>query len=1139
MSPDRTDKSPATTGTGAAYGGEPEDVKKLSMKERLAMWKKRKEQEKGMGSPTATMTATSTADSPDEPPSRPMSRASSIADDSNDSSRFVTAPSSIPSDHDHLSPTFASVSSEEQPAAISNSGRRTEDAGAKPGIGGGLGSRAKPLGKFGKIKLAGSALGGGRAKRPMLSRPSPLAASVFGADTDDSETERGLNGNGVARKLTPLPPIASPDSQTTGRDTQVHNQSAESVSDKVSTSMDVDYEVDPLEVFMQTMVYQAKGSAGNSADNDDKEGNISYLGSANTAAPMAKQAPVEDDTDDLDGVDADVEDVLALAAKRLKKKEIAAVDHSKMNYESFKRNFYIEPAELRNMDPEEVERMRADLGGIKIRGVDAPKPATSWSHFGLPSACADVIKHQGFEKPTPVQAQTVPAILSGRDVIGVAKTGSGKTLAFILPMLRHIKAQRPLAQGEGPIGLVMTPTRELAVQIHRECKPFLRPLGLRAVCAYGGSAIKDQIGELKRGCEIVVCTPGRLIDLLCANSGRVTNLHRVTYLVLDEADRMFDMGFEPQVSKIVQIVRPSRQTVMFSATFPRQMEALARKTLRRPLEIVVGGRALIPPEVTMHATVLEAKDKFLRLLGILGESFNANGETLALIFVDRQEAADTLLRDLMHRGYVCNSLHGGKDQTDRDQAIIDFKNRVYSVLIATSVAARGLDVRGLNVVINYDCPNHMEDLVHRVGRTGRAGNTGDAYTFITPDQERYANEVVKAMKLSELTPPDDVQELADLFLEKVRQGKEHHSSSKSGFGGKGLEKLDKDRDMVKKIQKMTYGSADGDALDDEDEDDDGNQVELDSDGEIVVSSKRKAKAKGDQLKDGEVVRRLNKSNDSRRPSASGNATNTNGSVNTADRKQATVTGPQDAPSMAIPGGGASATASVDAGGISEATRAAVLAAQAAARRLNIGVEPGSRSGDVAQAPAPLSVVDQINQQLGISPTASAHRRDGIASGGPSRGRGVANATSRGAVSGRESGGGTSAAAAMAGDLAAASASSAAAAAAAAIPVGAFGCELDINDYHQTARWKATNRDTLTQIIEQTGVAITTRGIFVPAGKSAPEGERKLYLSIEGDSERAVERAKTEIKRILTEATVHIMEQDARASGGGSGRYSVV
>ncbi|KAI9474733.1 P-loop containing nucleoside triphosphate hydrolase protein [Coemansia mojavensis] len=721
------------------------------------------------------------------------------------------------------------------------------------------------------------------------------------------------------------------------------------------------------------------------------------------SAGVPEQMPENDDGYESEGT-LDPEDVLAMAAKRMKKKDLAAVDHSKMNYEDFKRDFYIEPAELRNMSAEEVDMMRVDLGGIKIRGVNPPKPATSWSHFGLPAASADVIKRQGFEKPTPIQAQAIPAILSGRDMIGVAKTGSGKTLAFILPMLRHIKAQRPLAAGEGPIGLVMTPTRELAVQIHRECKPFLRPLGLRAVCAYGGSGIKDQIGELKRGCEIIVCTPGRLIDLLCANSGRVTNLHRVTYLVLDEADRMFDMGFEPQVTKIVQGVRPQRQTVLFSATFPRQMEALARKILRRPLEIVVGGRALIPPEVTQHVRVIEDKDKFVQLLGILGESFNSNSETLALIFVDRQEAADALLRDLMRRGYVCNSLHGGKDQTDRDQAIVDFKNRVFSVLIATSVAARGLDVRGLNVVVNYDCPNHMEDLVHRVGRTGRAGNKGDAYTFITPEQDRYASEVVKAMKLSGLTPPPEVQALADSFLEKVRQGKERRGG-KSGFGGKGLEKLDKERTMMKKIQKVSYGAGE----DDEDDEDEGRDREYDSEGEPIST---------------------------------------------------TSTGPESQLGTAT-----SSADSVGRGG-------------AGASRVS--------SRDITKDPAAIAA---------------------------------------------------KAAAAVAAAAAAAGVPGATSLSTATVPVGVYGCELDINDYPKKARWRATNRETLSQIIEQSGAAITMRGIFVPPGKPVPAGERKLYLSIEADTERAVEQAKSELKRILTETTLQVMEHEARA--GTSGRYSVV
>jgi len=418
---------------------------------------------------------------------------------------------------------------------------------------------------------------------------------------------------------------------------------------------------------------------------------------------------------------SDSEDLIAMTAKRLaKRKDVPTVDHNTMTYEPFRKDFFIEPVELSELTEEEVDMIRLELDGIKVQGKNPPKPIQKWTQFGLPPGVFEVIrKILKYEKPSPIQAQGIPAIMSGRDVIGIARTGSGKTIAFLLPMFRHIKDQRPLKAGEGPISLIMTPTRELAVQIHKECKHFTKVLGLRAVCAYGGSPIKDNIADLKRGAEIIICTPGRMIDLLCANGGRVANLTRVTYLVLDEADRMFDMGFEPQVMKIVNNIRPERQTVLFSATFPRQMEALARKILRRPLEITVGGRSVVCGDVTQFVEVRPDETKFLRLLEILGKWSADDPDGKALIFVDRQESADRLLSDLLRRGYPCQSLHGGKDQSDRDTTISDFKTGNTNILIATSVAARGLDVKKLNLVINYDSPNHMEDYVHRVGRTGK------------------------------------------------------------------------------------------------------------------------------------------------------------------------------------------------------------------------------------------------------------------------------------------------------------------------------------------------------------------------------------------------------------------------------------
>ncbi|KAL2832096.1 hypothetical protein BDW59DRAFT_115371 [Aspergillus cavernicola] len=573
------------------------------------------------------------------------------------------------------------------------------------------------------------------------------------------------------------------------------SQAEEGVPDHMEVDVQEEEEVDPLDAFMSDLA--------ESAPPKKKVG-----------ARFSKKEEPEAMFGDEQGVDmtavgeGDAEDFLAIASKAKKKKDIPTIDHAKVEYEPFRKRFYTEPSDLAQISEEEAANLRLELDGIKVRGLDVPKPVQKWSQCGLGIQTLDVVDKLGFESLTSIQAQAIPAIMAGRDVIGVAKTGSGKTMAFLIPMFRHIKDQRQLDNMEGPIGLIMTPTRELATQIHKDCKPFLKALNLRAVCAYGGAPIKDQIAELKRGAEIVVCTPGRMIDLLAANAGRVTNLRRVTYIVLDEADRMFDMGFEPQVMKILNNVRPDRQTVLFSATFPRNMEALARKTLSKPIEIVVGGKSVVAPEITQIVEVCNDDRKFVRLLELLGNLYSSdeNEDARALIFVDRQEAADTLLRELMRKGYPCMSIHGGKDQIDRDSTIEDFKAGIFPVLIATSVAARGLDVKQLKLVVNYDAPNHLEDYVHRAGRTGRAGNTGTAVTFLTEDQERYAVDIAKALKQSGQQVPEPVQNLVDAFLEKVKAGKE--KASTSGFGGKGLERLDQERDAARNRERRTFKTGD-------------------------------------------------------------------------------------------------------------------------------------------------------------------------------------------------------------------------------------------------------------------------------------------------------------------------------------------
>ncbi|EGC33045.1 hypothetical protein DICPUDRAFT_37328 [Dictyostelium purpureum] len=461
------------------------------------------------------------------------------------------------------------------------------------------------------------------------------------------------------------------------------------------------------------------------------------------------------------------------------------------------------------MTDTEVLDFRSELG-VKITGKNCPKPIQSWSQAGLTEKIHLMLKKFQYEKPTPIQSQTIPAIMSGRDLIGIARTGSGKTLAFLLPMFRHILAQPKTVPGDGMIGLIMSPTRELALQIFSECKKFTKNLGLRVACIYGGASISEQIADLKRGADIVVCTPGRMIDILCANNRRITNLRRVTFLVLDEADRMFDMGFGPQIMCVIDNIRPDRQTIMFSATFPPKVENAAKKILTKPLEIIAGGRSIVSSDIDQHVEVRPSETRFRRLIELLSLWYH-KGQIL--IFTNRQETTDNLFRQLASSQYQCLSLHGSKDQTDRDETITDFKNKVKTILIATPLASRGLDIKDLNLVVNFDCPDHLEDYVHRVGRTGRAGNKGTAYTFITPEEERYSPSIIKALEQSGSKVPDELKKLNESYDRKRKEGKEVLLAP-TGFTGRG-HKFDaaeeNKKNIERKQQKAHYG------IDDEEE----------------------------------------------------------------------------------------------------------------------------------------------------------------------------------------------------------------------------------------------------------------------------------------------------------------------------------
>jgi ATP-dependent RNA helicase DDX46/PRP5 len=513
-------------------------------------------------------------------------------------------------------------------------------------------------------------------------------------------------------------------------------------------------------------------------------------------------ARIYNDDDDayLMGLEQDLEgdDFLSVQKRQAEKKELKPVNHEEIEYEPFRKNFYIEVPEISRMSEKDVKALRKSLGRINVRGLGCPKPVKNWYQCGLSDKILEVIIKKGFRDLFPIQAQAIPAIMAGKDVIAIAETGSGKTLAYVLPMLRHVLDQRPLEDGEGPIALVMAPTRELAHQIFLDIKTFTKVLGLSCVCVYGGAGMGTQLSDLKKGSEIVVCTPGRMIDVLTTSNGKITNLQRITYIVLDEADRMLDMGFEPQISRVLANVRPDRQTIMCSATFPRQIETLAKRSLKQAIEIVVGNRGQTCRNVEQHVEVREDGTKLRRLLEILGE-WDRRGSIL--IFVDKHQEADSLFKELFGAGYKALVLHGGQDQTDREFTIADFKNGVRNLMVATSLAARGLDIKSINLVVNYSCPNHTEDYVHRVGRTGRAGNKGVAITFITPDECQYAAEIIRALKQSSTAVPEELEELDRVYREKVTKG-EMEKYRPNGFSGTGFKFTHEEAHRIRQVRKQ-------------------------------------------------------------------------------------------------------------------------------------------------------------------------------------------------------------------------------------------------------------------------------------------------------------------------------------------------
>uniref|UniRef100_A0A0D3GWG1 RNA helicase n=1 Tax=Oryza barthii TaxID=65489 RepID=A0A0D3GWG1_9ORYZ len=526
----------------------------------------------------------------------------------------------------------------------------------------------------------------------------------------------------------------------------------------VAAPMEED-EIDPLDAFMSSMVLPEVAklekavasmesmpasnmgdkngkSAKDAVSNGDKKGQKKAMGRIMQGDDS--DSDYDDDDDDEGGSKDEDDEEFMKRVKKTKVEKLAIVDHSKIEYQPFRKNFYIEVKDITMMTGEEVATYRKNLE-LKVHGKDVPKPIKTWVQSGLTSKLLDTIKK-----------------------LGMSKTSRLLCLEMAL------------------FGLIMAPTRELVVQIHSDIKKFAKPLGINCVAIYGGSGVAQQISELKRGAEIVVCTPGRMIHILCTSSGMITNLRRVTFLVMDEADRMFDMGFEPQITRIVQNTRPDRQTVLFSAIFPRQVEILARKVLTKPVEIQVGGRSVVNKDITQLVEVRPENERFLRLLELLGE---------------------------------CVDIHAYL-YTDRESTLADFKSNVCNLLIVGCE----LDVKELELVVNYDVPNHYEDYVHRVGRTGHAGRKGFAVTFISDEEERYAPDLAKALELSEQAVPQDLKGLADRFMAKVKQGTEQaHGTGYGGSGFKFNEEEDEARRSAKKAQAREYGYEEDKSDSDSDE----------------------------------------------------------------------------------------------------------------------------------------------------------------------------------------------------------------------------------------------------------------------------------------------------------------------------------
>lgn len=592
-------------------------------------------------------------------------------------------------------------------------------------------------------------------------------------------------------------------------DYEDHDASNDPVDNDNGNTGGGDDEIDPLDAFMEGIHEEMKAplpskpkeKAEKYMDDEEDDPMESFLRAKKdvglTLASEALHAGYDSDEEvyaaakaiDAGMVEYDSDDNPILLDKK-KIEPIPALDHSSIDYEPFNKDFYEEKPSISGMTEQDVSDYRKSLA-IRVSGFDVPRPIKTFQDCGFSVELMKAISKQAYENPTSIQCQALPIVLSGRDVIGIAKTGSGKTAAFVLPVIVHIMDQPELEKEEGPIGVICAPTRELAHQIYLEAKKFSKSHGIRVSAVYGGMSKLDQFKELKAGCELVVATPGRLIDLL---KMKAVTMARATYLVLDEADRMFDLGFEPQIRSIVGQIRPDRQTLLFSATMPRKVEKLAREVLTDPIRVTVGEVGMANEDITQVVEVIPSDGEKLPWLLEKLPGLIDNGDVL--VFASKKATVDMLESQLAERGFKVAALHGDKDQASRMETLQKFKSGTFHVLIATDVAARGLDIKSIKSVVNFDIARDMDMHVHRIGRTGRAGDKdGTAYTLITTKEARFAGELVNSLIAAGQNVPMELMDLAmkdGKFRSKrdARKGGGKRAKGRGGGGNRGVRGVD-------------------------------------------------------------------------------------------------------------------------------------------------------------------------------------------------------------------------------------------------------------------------------------------------------------------------------------------------------------